>query len=286
MVSRSYKLYRLYIDESGDHTYGKKTIASTLRLAGTKIEFPKYSELDEDRKRYLSLTGCVIEMEFYESIFCKEMEELKKRHFPYDVDDPFFFHREDIVNKRKPFYSLKDPEKEAAFNADLLAFMKGMEYQIITVVIDKKAHIERYGDAAYHPYHYCLTAILERYCGLLSLLGVKGDVLAESRGGKEDEQLKRAYVGIYNGGSNWRSKTHFQNVLTSKEIKLKKKSHNIAGLQLADMLAHPLKLHTLAENRRIAAQDDFGAAVVSAVIDKFNKHVYNGRIDGYGRVFL
>lgn len=286
MTIKPNRLYRLYVDESGDHTYGKKTVAFTIKSAGTNIEVPDYVELKDDRKRYLSLTGCVIEAGFYENIFSREMEQLKKSHFPYDVDDPFAFHREDIVNKRKPFYCLKDPEKEAAFNADLLVFVRDMEYRIITVVIDKKAHIEKYGNAAYHPYHYCLTALLERYCGLLRLLGAKGDVLAESRGSKEDEQLKRAYTGLYNGGSNWRPNTHLQNVLTSKEIKLKKKIHNISGLQLADMLAHPLKLHVLTINGRITAKEDFGAVVVNEVIDKFNKNISNGKIDGYGRIFL
>jgi hypothetical protein len=41
-------------------------------------------------------------------------------------------------------------------------------------------------------------------------------------------------------------------VLTSKEIKLKPKNANIAGTQLADLLAYPLKQEILVENGRIS----------------------------------
>lgn len=287
--SKAKKLYRLYIDESGDHSYGKKnTFTTKIEMLGETFEIPndEYVELADDRNRYLSLTGCLIEKMFYEKTFCLEMEQLKKSHFTYDHDDPLIFHREDMVNKRKSFYRLSKQDKEAAFNDDLLRFLKNMEYTIITVVVDKKNHIERYGCAAFHPYHYCLTAMLERYCGLLSYCNAKGDVLAESRGGREDELLKKAYRDLYNDGSKWRPGTHFQNVLTSKEIKLKKKDHNIAGLQLADLLAHPLRLHTLVENGRIAMQKDFGVVITETVMHKFNKHGYSGKIAGYGRVLL
>lgn len=287
--NKSKKLYRLYIDESGDHRYGKKnTLFTTIRHTKRTIRIPHddYVELEDNQKRYLSLTGCIIEKGFYEKTFCIEMEQLKRKHFNYDPDDPLVFHREDMINKRGPFFKLRDQDKKIAFDTDLLAFMKDMDYRIITVVIDKKAHIERYATAAYHPYHYCLTAILERYCGLLSFFDSEGDVLAESRGGKEDEQLKMAYRNIYNGGSKWRPNVHFQKVLTSKEIKLRKKSDNIAGLQLADLLAHPLKLHVLIKNCRIPEQEDFGTLIVETVKGKFNKHLYNGRVDGYGRILL
>lgn len=283
------KLYRLYIDESGDHRYGKKnTFVTTIHFGQNEIEVPNddYIELADDRNRYLSLTGCMVELNFYENTLSVEMERLKKKHFTYDPDNPLIFHREDIVNKRGPFYKLREKDKEVAFNADLLGFLKAMEYKIITVIIDKKAHIEKYGSSAYHPYHYCLTAMLERYCGLLSFRKVKGDVLAESRGKKEDEQLKIAYRNLYDEGSKWRSKDHFCNSLTSKEIKLKKKGANIAGLQLADLLAHPLRVYGLVMNGRISPQDDFGANIATTVMGKFNRRYATGKINGYGIVLL
>lgn len=260
------KRYRLYIDESGDHTY---------------------YELQDPAKRYLGLTGLFIEGECYRAVFQPDMEKLKQKHFPHNPDEPVILHREDIINRSRQFWRLRDADKEQAFNTDLLQFIEAQDYRIITVVIDKKIHIERYGQAAYHPYHYCLVALLERYCGFLNFYDAQGDVLAESRGGTEDRQLKEAYRAIYSAGTQWRGTEFFQHTLTSSEIKLKQKSRNIAGLQLADLLAHPSKQGILIDERMIEDPgDNFGKRVCQCIRPKYNRQVFEGRIKGYGQILL
>jgi len=285
------RIYRLYIDESGDHSYGKKELRSLrLKFKDKTIEVPMdhYPELEKEEKRYLGLTGCIIETEKYRSTFHPTLEELKQTHFPHNPDEPIILHRKEIINKRGAFWRLRDPEKEKSFNEDVLSFLEEMAYTVITVVIDKKVHIERYEESAYHPYHYCLSALLERYCGFLHFYNAKGDVLGESRGGTEDRQLKDAYNRIYDSGTQFRRQEFFHSVLTSKEIKLKSKRANIAGIQVADLLAHPLKQEILAETGRIPDIPDqlFGKRICEIVKKKYNRHVYNGRIYGYGKVFL
>jgi len=260
------KRYRLYIDESGDHTYYR---------------------LEDPAKRYLGLTGIFIETEYYRTVFQLELERLKQEHFPHNPDEPVILHREDIINRRGPFWRLRDTEKERAFNEGFLQFIKEQDYCIITVVIDKKTHIERYGEVAYHPYHYCLAVLLERYCGFLNFYNAQGDVLAESRGGTEDQQLKQAYRVIYNVGTRQRDTAFFSRGLTSSEIKLKPKLANIAGLQLSDLLAYPSKQEILIEEHRINDPgDNFGKRICQCIQEKYNKHVYQGRISGYGKVLL
>jgi len=258
--------YRLYLDESGDHTY---------------------HEIDDPPKRYLALLGCIIESETYRTKFQPALERLKQTHFPHNPDEPVILHRTDVINKRGPFWRLRDKEKERIFNKDLLEFLEEQEYIVIIIVIDKKTHTERYREAAFHPYHYCLAAMLERYCGWIHYHNAIGDVLAESRGGTEDRQLRGAYIRTYNNGTQFRDQAFFQGVLTSKKIKLKPKSSNIAGLQLADLLAYPVKQEILFENRRITdIKDVFGEEICKIMNVKYNKHFYNGRIDGYGKVLL
>jgi len=260
------KRYRLYIDESGAHTY---------------------SELEDPAKRYLGLTGIFVEGEYYRTTFQPGMERLKQKHFPHNPDEPVILHREDIINRRGLFWRLRDVEREQAFNEDLLQFIEEQDYRVITVVIDKKTHIERYGEAAYHPYHYCLVAMLERYCGYLNFRNAQGDVLAESRGGTEDQQLKVAYRAVYNAGTQWRGTEFFQRSLTSSEIKLKQKLRNIAGLQLADLLAYPSKQEILIEERVINDPgDNFGKQICQRIQIKYNKQEYEQRIKGYGKIFL
>lgn len=260
------KRFRLYIDESGDHTYGN---------------------VEDDTKRYLGLTGCIIDSEKYRSTFHPQLESLKQKHFPHSPDDLVILHRKDIINRRGPFWRLRDMEKREAFNRDLLSFFREQDYTVVTVVIDKKAHIERYQEAAFHPYHYCLAAVLERYCGFLNFYGAQGDVLAETRGGTEDKQLQEAYKSVYNSGTQFRRAAFFQGVLTSKEIKLKPKHANIAGLQLADLLAYPLKQEILIENGRLPNTEDvFGKRICESIRYKYNRQVYADRVYGYGKIFL
>ncbi|MBW1973837.1 MAG: hypothetical protein JRI44_13530, partial [Deltaproteobacteria bacterium] len=239
-------------------------------------------------KRYLGLIGTIIEQNLYREIFHPQLEKLKQKHFPHNPDDPIILHRKDLINKKGAFGRLKIPERKKAFNEDLLYFINEMDFIIISVVIDKKAHIDRYKKSAFHPYHYCMAVILERYPGFLNFNNSKGDVLAESRGGKEDKQLKEAYKNIYNSGTQFRAPSFFQKALTSKEIKLKPKNANIAGLQLSDILAYPIKEEILIENNRISKSSagTFGRRICEILKGKYNKHYYNGRIEGYGKVFL
>lgn len=260
------KRYRLYIDESGDHTYGS---------------------LDDPAKRYLCLLGLFIESESYRASFHPDFEKLKQDHFPHSPDEPIILHRRDLVNRRGPFGKLKDPDKAKFFDNDLLSFLAQQNFKLIGVTIDKKTHIERYGDAAYHPYHFCLAALLERYCGFLNFYNAEGDVLAESRGGREDTHLKQAYKELLARGTLWREATFFQKPLTSQEIKLKPKSANIAGLQVADLLAYPVKQDILTRENRISAPEGtFSNDVLLAINSKYNRQIYQNRINGYGRVFL
>lgn len=260
------KRYRLYLDESGDHTY---------------------YELRDPAKRYLGLTGIFIEGEYYRISFQPGMEKFKQKHFPHNPDEPVILHRKELVNRSGPFWRLRDSGKEQAFNEDFLKFISEQDYYIITVVIDKKTHMERYGEAAYHPYHYCLTALLERYCGYLNFYNAQGDVLAESRGGTEDRQLKEVYRMVYKVGTQWRGAEFFQGVLTSSDIKIKLKAANIAGLQLCDLLAYPSKQDILVEESRIdELGDNFGRQVINCIDTKYNRQVYQGKVRGYGKIFI
>lgn len=258
--------YRLYIDESGDH-------------ANTDIEKPE--------KRFLGLTGIIIASNYYRDIFQPKLEALKRKHFPGSPDVPIILHRSEILNRKGTFGRLKNEDAARAFDDDLIGFISAMEYVVITVVIDKKAHREKYGDAAMHPYHYCMNAMLERYCGFLQLQKKCGDVLAESRGKNEDSLLKEAYSALFGRGTYYRAAHFFQQVLTSKEIKMKTKAANIAGTQIADLLAHPSKQNLLFEKGKISVfAEKFGSRICKAIEQKYNRRLLNNKVDGYGKVFL
>ena len=75
-----YMSYRVYIDESGDHTFNA-------------VEHPT--------RRYLGLTAVVFRKADYDQRFLVTWRTSKSRHFPYDVDR-FFTHRSAIKDKEGP----------------------------------------------------------------------------------------------------------------------------------------------------------------------------------------
>jgi len=261
------KFYRLYIDESGDHYY---------------------SDSDETERRYLCLLGVYFDLRYYETDFQPRFEQFKIKHFSRDVDDRIIIlHRKEIINKQGHFSALKDLQKEKAFNTELLDIMISGKFGIISVVIDKKSHRKRWGTNAAHPYHYCLLAIVQRFVGFLNFYNSRGDVMAESRGGSEDMQLKAEFTHLYETGTPYVSANNFQAVLSSREIKLKKKEQNIAGLQIADLFAYPCKQDVLLGGKAIPKYEGrFGQKLLEVAQDKYNRRAIFNRVDGYGKVFI
>lgn len=255
------KKHRMYFDESGDHSY---------------------SNLASPGRRYLALCGVMFEESVYLD-FQRAFEGLKHRYFRGDPDEPIVLHREDMLHARGVFSILANPQVRTSFDGDLLALIHHTPFTAIVVVIDKLTHVMQYASPM-HPYHYCSAALLECYC--LWLGNRRGDVMGESRKGTEDFKLKAAYQDIYKGGTFHVGAEVFQRCLTSGEIKLKPKEKNIAGLQLADLLAHPGRKRLLARQRvRGIREGRFGAQVADILWEKLRKR-YNGETRGWGEVFL
>ena len=257
--------YRLYIDESGDHTYNL---------------------LEEASHRYLALLGVWFEQADDYVAFADDLERFKRGIFGPRPDRPVVLHRSDIINRKGSFGLLCNPEIRERFNAALLEVIIRAQFKMVCVIIDKQTHLIRY-QSPFHPYHYCLAAMLDRYCGWLSHKNAVGDVMAESRAREEDLQLKQAYQRVYGSGTLLFNHEHHQRALTSKDLKLRSKIANIAGIQLADILAHPVKQALLLEKAKIVeSRKTFGKQVYKAAKGKFNVNNRTGQVEGYGKVWL
>ena len=215
------------------------------------------------------------------------VEDVKRAHLSYDPDVPPILHREDILHRRGQFHVLKDDATRTAFDDALIELVDTAPVTIFGVVIDKFSHGRKEYRDLTHAYHYCLTAMLERYCGLLGFLGAVGDVLVEARGKREDMTLKEKFRSVWKNGTFYISSGQAQKTLTSRELKIKPKNLNIAGLQMADILAHPVKRDVLLDRRRV---DSLGGAFAERIMAvakaKYNCQRYDGRVRGYGRILL
>lgn len=236
--------------------------------------------------RYLSLTGVIMELDYVRTKAHPALEALKTRYFDSHPDDPLIFHRKELVNRRYPFHQLRDPAVERQFNIDLLALLRTLDFTVITTVIDKLEHEQRYTVWRYDPYHYCMAILMERYIFWLEQHQATGDVLAESRGGKEDRRLKGSFSWLYDHGSDYVQASRFHQRLTSKQLKVKLKTNNITGLQIADLIAHPCLKAAQARRENKPLPANFGGQIC-AILEQ-SKYYRNptGRIDGWGRKWL
>ena len=117
-------IFRLYLDEAGDHTY---------------------RDLNYVSHRYLGLLGCIFERNVDYQKAADELQHLKDLYWPKpDPDKPVIFHREDIVNRRGYFSVFRDANIRDSFDMALIDYLKKQKFIIINVVLDKKKHVTKY----------------------------------------------------------------------------------------------------------------------------------------------
>lgn len=258
--------YRMFVDEVGHADLGA---------------------CQDPNGRYLSLTGVIFKLDYYTRKVVPWVDRLKTKHFAALPNGrPLILHRKELVNKNWPFECLRDPDREREFNNDLLTVLRDLEYTVLTASIDKLEHVNRYVVWRHHPYHYCQEIVLERYAMWLSRRGAKGDVFAESRGRRDDFQLKKAFRFIYNRGTNFVSSEDFQRALVSEDLKLYRKQENIHGLQLADLIAHPSFKWMLSQRERQNPPTTFGGQIARILEEQKYDRSPQGLIDRWGCKWL
>jgi len=255
--------YRIYIDETGT----------------CSMSCPS-----DENNRYLSLTGVIINESYARTTMSNDINDLKRKYFKDGTK--VILHRKEIINKTGHFSVFKNPTIESEFSEDLLSILSKLDYTIVTAIIDKKEHLDKYIVWQAEPYHYCMEVIIERYHWFLTNKNTTGDVMIESRSKLQDKKLKKAYKYYYYHGTKYKKSAELQARLTSNDIKFKPKSANILGLQLADLIAHPVSVCAKAQRMKKKMPDSFGRKI--AIIqhkEKFYRST-GGKIDGYGLKWL
>ena len=241
--------YRVYIDESGDHTYNR---------------------LDDPSRRYLGLTGVIFHKAEYDPAIPQAMEALKRQHLFYDIDNPPILIRNQIMAKRSFFSVLADAELRRKWDDDVIAFLSRCPMQVFTMVFDKQA----YSDGGRpNPYSDCLTALLERIYDWLSERGnAQADIMAESRGDVEDRTQVQTYLTLRDQGTSSTKPEDLRRAFPSEVLLFRRKEHNVAGLQIADLLAAEQKALTVQEHNLPMPRQirSFGQRANAAIAGKIN----------------
>ncbi len=244
--------YRYFIDESGDAS-----------LKNINKDFPVFV-----------LCGVLIS----ESEYIKLSEKINSLKQNIFESTGIILHSTDIRKCDKGFAKLFDLNLKEKFYTELNSIMTKINFKVISVIINKEEHIKTYGKLAEEPYELALTFMLERAIFATdNKTNEEINIIIESRGAKEDEQLAKRYSQIYDRGTYFVSDVvRIQKRLPSRAV-FKKKSENDIGLQIADLCAYPIARNNLYPNEPYPAYD--------IVEKKFYKNS-SGKIDGYGRKYF
>ncbi len=219
--------YIAFLDECGDHSLDK---------------------IDHDFPVFL-LALLVVERKHYAEEIIPRIGQLKLKYWNHEGVN---LHSRDIRKAYGAFSFMLVPEKRNAFIQELTGIMCCMEYTLFISAIDKQKHKAKYGANAYNPYNMALKLNLERVMDLMALNGeTELPVIAEARGKSEDNMLEIEFLRLMSSGTEYISKLS----RLACPLVFRNKRDNVAGIQLADLCAHPCARHILKPEQPNQAYD-------------------------------
>jgi hypothetical protein len=191
-------------------------------------------KIDRDFPLFV-LSTVIVERTAYVETIVPALSKLKLRFWPHEGVN---LHSRDIRKAQGDFSFLQVPAMRAAFLGELSAMMAALPFTLFITGIRKQTHKDRYGDHADNPYSVALTYTFERVLHFLEGHGeTELPVTAEARGRNEDNELAAAFQHIMTKGTRYNSAERFQSLRCP--LTFRRKTDNIAGMQIADLCAHP-----------------------------------------------
>ena len=233
----------VYVDESGDH--GLESINPTHPV--------------------FVLACCIFKKADYASRATPLIQDFKLRHFGHDI---VILHGHEIRKQTPPFTFLQSETKRERFMADLNELITAAPFTLVAAVIDKIKLRQQYVYPA-NPYEIALTFCMERIYGFLrdhDDAERLTHVIVERRGKLEDKDLELAFRRICAGANQW-------GVMNNFDITFAEKAINSGGLQLADLVAHPIGRHVLKPDQPNRAYD---------IVDQKFRRNRDGKKEGWG----
>jgi hypothetical protein len=202
-----------FFDECGDHSMEK-----------IDADFPLFV-----------LSTVILERAAYIEKVIPALNRLKLRFWPHEGVN---LHSRDIRKQHGDFSFMRLPENRKAMLQALSETMEVLPFTLFITAIQKTKHKERYGINAANPYDLALTYTFERVLHFLEGVGETSlPVTAEARGKIEDNELARAFLRIVTEGTGFHPVEKFRALKCP--LAFRRKSDNIAGLQVADLCAYP-----------------------------------------------
>jgi hypothetical protein len=235
--------YIIYSDESGDHN-----------LVSINPQNPVFV-----------LVFCIFDKLEYSTLIVPAVQKLKFKYWGHDC---VILHGHEIRKRHGDFNILLNSDRREAFLSELSAIIDQMPMTIIAAAIDKSRHVKQYTDPA-NPYEIALAFCMERLQWWLkeqNEIAHATHLVVERRGKHEDQKLELEFRRIADG-------RNALGKMPNLDIRFMDKKHNSTGLQIADLVAHPVARHVID-----STQSNRGFEIIRP---KFRKKA-DGKIDGYG----
>lgn len=203
----------MFLDESGDH------------------------DLEKIDKSYpiFCLAGCIVNFEYYSKTLEKMVDEVKIKHFG---TREIILRSYDIRKQKGDFSVLVDTKKRKAFYENLDHLVENLEFTVIASVIDKLKLKNQYFEPS-DPYELCFQFIMERFCMFLGEKQDVGIIRMESRQSHNDKILAEDYEYFrQHGDGRFIKPEEVRKKLV--DLSFNQKSQNVAGHQIADLVAYPI----------------------------------------------
>ena len=206
----AYSDHIVYLDESGDHS------------------------LDVIDRQYpiFVLSACVFRKSDYSATVVPSFLDLKFRFFGHDM---VVLHARDIRKAQGPFSILQNAQVRQDFLVAINTAVASAPFTLVTAIIDKR-RLARHSAQPDNPYEIALTACMERVFSHLQDLDqhqATTPMVVECRGKKEDADLELSFRCTAQGHNAHGRSLPFEIVFADKKA-------NSTGLQLADLVSHPV----------------------------------------------
>lgn len=214
-ISSNFSEYIIFADESGDHG-----------MASINPENPIFV-----------LAFCIFKKDDYCSIVKQAITQLK---FDFWGHDLAVLHSHEIRRSKGAFSFLFDEEKRQIFLNALHEMIKAIPFSVVATAIDKRLHKTSETNPG-NPYSLALGFCLDyayRFLDNEKQLKHLTHIIVESRGKVEDQDLESAFRKIAEQSQLLGEKYPF-------DIKFASKQTNSIGLQIADLVAHPIAKHAI-----------------------------------------
>ena len=209
-----YSKYIVYVDESGDHSL---------------------QSIDDNYPIFV-LAFCVFHKRHYSEVIVPTLEKFKFNHFGHDQ---IVLHENEIRRRKGAFNIFKNRKHHQHFLNLLTEVIEFSNFILISATIDKRQL--KKSNSEDNAYHIALGMCMESLHEFLTEKKQhtkKTHIVVECRGNREDKELELEFRRICDGQNSLNIPLAFDIIFSDKKVMS-------SGLQLADLVARPIGLHTL-----------------------------------------